>query len=195
MKTRFLKECCFRVKVRVDTLTKKKTVSFIVSFFFSFLFSPGSFYWKRLNPSPFAPLSSPGWRLGPHFCWDNLLVYPDLPSFICLNEINSHSRGQIHPKLELSKFSIPANRAHRKRDSTNSNYCCWQSMGRGRGGGGLGPPIILTGTFNLVSGHALHAALQFMCSYRFDKSVKIIWFSLFPIVETVNRENNEIIPC
>ena len=76
----FLKECCFRVKVRVDTLTKKKN-SKLYSFFFSFLSSPGSFYWKRLNPSPFAPLSSPGWRLGPHFCWDNLLVYPDLPSF------------------------------------------------------------------------------------------------------------------
>ena len=71
------------------------------------------------------------------------------------------------------------------------------AVGRAWGGarGRLGPPIILTGTFNLVSGHAFYAALQLMCSYRFDKSVKIIWFSLFPIVETVNRENNEIIPC
>ena len=35
--------------------------------------------------------------------------------------------------------------------------CC--NVGRGRGG--LGPPNILTGTFNLVSGHALDAALRF----------------------------------
>ena len=34
-------------------------------------------------------------------------------------------------------------------------------MGRGRGG--LGPPTILTGTFNLVSGYALHAALPVQC--------------------------------
>ena len=32
--------------------------------------------------------------------------------------------------------------------------------------GGLGPPIILTGTFNLVSGHALHAARRFNVSVR-----------------------------
>ena len=35
-------------------------------------------------------------------------------------------------------------------------YC---SVGRDRGG--LGPPNSLTGTFNLVSGHALDAALRF----------------------------------
>ena len=34
-----------------------------------------------------------------------------------------------------------------------------RSIGRGRGD--LGPPIILTGTFDLVSGHALHAVLRF----------------------------------
>ena len=34
------------------------------------------------------------------------------------------------------------------------------SMGRGRGACHL-PPITLTGTFNLVSGHSLHAALRF----------------------------------
>ena len=36
-----------------------------------------------------------------------------------------------------------------------------QSCNVGRGRGGLGPPNILTGTFNLVSGHALDAALRF----------------------------------
>ena len=35
-------------------------------------------------PFPFAPLSSPGWRVCPHLCWDNLLEYPDFPSLICL---------------------------------------------------------------------------------------------------------------
>ena len=45
-------------------------------------------------------------------------VYLDFPSLICLNEINGH---QIYPKLELSLFGIPANRAHPKQDSTNSN--------------------------------------------------------------------------
>ena len=34
------------------------------------------------------------------------------------------------------------------------------SMGRGQGACHL-PPITLTGTFNLVSGHSLHAALRF----------------------------------
>ena len=34
-----------------------------------------------------------------------------------------------------------------------------RSMGRGRWD--LGPPIILTGRFDLVSGHALHPALRF----------------------------------
>ena len=68
-------------------------------------------------PSPFAPLSSPGWRVCPHLCWDNLLEYPDFPSLICLKEINDHYCGQIHPTL----FSIPTNRAHPKRDSARSN--------------------------------------------------------------------------
>ena len=35
-------------------------------------------------PSPFVPVSSPGWRVCPHFCWDNLLEYPDFPSLIRL---------------------------------------------------------------------------------------------------------------
>ena len=71
----FLKECCFRVRVRVrvDTLRKYIPVSFIVfccccCCCFSFLFSPGSFYWKRLNPFPFAILSYPAWQLCPHLC-------------------------------------------------------------------------------------------------------------------------------
>ena len=55
------------------------------------------------------------------FAGINLLVYLDFPSLICLNEINGHSCGQIYPKLELSLLGIPANRAHPKRDSTNSN--------------------------------------------------------------------------
>ena len=56
------------------------------------------------------------------FIGKNLLVYLDFPSLICLNEINGHSCVQIYPELELSLLGIPANRAHPKRDSTNSNY-------------------------------------------------------------------------
>ena len=37
----------------------------------------------------------------------------------------------------------------------------WHREGRGGGGGVLGPLIILTGTFNLFSGHALHTSLRF----------------------------------
>ena len=55
------------------------------------------------------------------FAGINLLVYLDFPSLIYLNEINGHSCGQIYPKLELSLLGIPANRAHPKQDSTNSN--------------------------------------------------------------------------
>ena len=55
------------------------------------------------------------------FAGINLLVYLDFPSLICLNEINGHSCVQIYPELELSLLGIPANRAHPKRDSTNSN--------------------------------------------------------------------------
>ena len=55
------------------------------------------------------------------FAGINLLVDLDFPSLICLNEINGHSCGQIYPKLELSLLGIPANRAHPKQDSTNSN--------------------------------------------------------------------------
>ena len=51
----------------------------------------------------------------------NLPVYLDFPSLMCLNELNGHSCGQIYPKLELSLLGIPANRAHPKQDSTNSN--------------------------------------------------------------------------
>ena len=72
-------------------------------------------------PSPFAPLSSPGWQVYPHLCWDNLHEYPNFPSLICLKEINGHYCGQIHPKPELSLFGIPTNRAHPKRDSAKSN--------------------------------------------------------------------------
>ena len=43
----------------------------------------------------------------------------------------------------------------------------------GRGQGGLGP-IILTGTFNLVGGHALHSLLfGSMCSFRLDRAWKL----------------------
>ena len=70
--------------------------------------------------SPFAPLSSPEWRVSCHLCWDNLLEYPDFPSLICLKGINGHYCGQIHPKLELPLFGIPTNRAHPKRDSAKS---------------------------------------------------------------------------
>ena len=62
------------------------------------------------------------WRVCPHLCWDNLLVYPDFPTFICLNWINGHFCGQIYPKLELSLSGIPANRAHPKRDSKSNNW-------------------------------------------------------------------------
>ena len=73
-------------------------------------------------PFPFAPLSSPGWRVWRHLCWDNLLEYPDFPNLIYLKEINGHYCGQIHPKPELSLFGIPTNRAHPKRNSAKSNY-------------------------------------------------------------------------
>ena len=43
----------------------------------------------------------------------------------------------------------------------------------GRGWGGLGPPIVLTGTFNLVSGHALRAALWLIVFIS-------VWYSLIP---------------
>ena len=36
-----------------------------------------------------------------------------------------------------------------------------QSRSMGRGRWDLGPPIILTGRFDLVSGHAFHPALRF----------------------------------
>ena len=55
------------------------------------------------------------------FAGISLHVYLDFPSLVCLNEINGHSCGQIYPKLELSLLGIPANRAHPKQDSTNSN--------------------------------------------------------------------------
>ena len=48
-------------------------------------------------PFPFAPLSSPGWRVCPHLCWDNLLEYPDFPSLICLKEINGHYVAKLIP--------------------------------------------------------------------------------------------------
>ena len=55
------------------------------------------------------------------FAGINLVVYLDFPSLICFNEITGDFCGQIYPKLELSFLGIPANRAHPKRDSTNSN--------------------------------------------------------------------------
>ena len=46
------------------------------------------------------------------------------------------------------------------------------SMGRPGegGGGGLDSPIISTGTFNLVSGHALHSVPRFNVFIWFDKA-------------------------
>ena len=60
-------------------------------------------------PSPFAPLSSPGWRVCPHFCWDNVLEYPDFPSLICLKEIKKTSEflqknPEFWKKSELKKY-------------------------------------------------------------------------------------------
>ena len=55
-------------------------------------------FFHPFSSSPFAPLSSPGWRVCPHFCWDNLLEYPDFPILICLKEINGHYCGQIQKK-------------------------------------------------------------------------------------------------
>ena len=73
--------------------------------------------------SPFAPLSSPRWRVCPHLCWDNLLENPDFPSLTDMLKGNKWLDycGQIHSKLELSLFGIPTNRAHPKRDSVKSN--------------------------------------------------------------------------
>ena len=80
--------------------------------------------WKTFFP-PFPPVllhfHLPDGGCALTFAGINLLVYLDFPSLICLNEINGHSCGQIYPKLELSLLGIPANRAHPKRDSTNSN--------------------------------------------------------------------------
>ena len=54
------------------------------------------------------------------------------------------------------------------------NISASQCLGMGRGRGGPGPPIILIGTFNLVRGHAFHAALFIsMCSFRLDKASKL----------------------
>ena len=80
--------------------------------------------WKTFFP-PFPPLwlyfHLPDGGCALTFAGINLLVHLDFPSLICLNKINGHSCGQIYPKLELSLLGIPANRAHPKRDSTNSN--------------------------------------------------------------------------
>ena len=91
--------------------------------------------WKTFFP-PFPPvllhfhLPDSGCALT--FAGINLLVYLDFPSLICLNEINGHSCGQIYPKLELSLLGIPANRAHPKQDSANSNNrlnnTIWRNM-------------------------------------------------------------------
>ena len=56
----------------------------------------------------------------------------------------------------------------------SSSYCIIpiQSHSMGRPGG-LDSPIILTGTFNLVSGHALHSAPWFNVFIRFDKAWKL----------------------
>ena len=50
-----------------------------------------------------------------------LITTPVSYMYVYLNEINSHFCGQIYPKLELSLLGILANRAHSKRNSTNSN--------------------------------------------------------------------------
>ena len=80
---------------------------------------------ENIFPPPFPPLwlqfHLPDGRCALTFAGINLLVYLDFPSLICLDEINGHSCGQIYPKLELSLLGIPANRAHPKQDSTNSN--------------------------------------------------------------------------
>ena len=72
-------------------------------------------------PSRLAPLLSPEWWMCPHLCWDKSSCVSGFSWLDKFNEINSHSCGQIYPKLELSLMGIPANRAHPKRDSTNSN--------------------------------------------------------------------------
>ena len=51
------------------------------------------------------------------FAGINLVVYLDFPSLMCLNEITGHFCGQIYPKLELSFWGIPANRAHTQSES------------------------------------------------------------------------------
>ena len=80
--------------------------------------------WKTFFP-PFPPVllhfHLPDGGCALTFAGINLLEYLDFPSLIWLNEINGHSCGQIYPKLELSLLGIPANRAHPKQDSTNSN--------------------------------------------------------------------------
>ena len=80
--------------------------------------------WKTFFP-PFPPVllhfHLPDGGRALTFAGINLLVYLDFPSLICLNEIKGHSCGQIYPELELSLLGIPANRAHPKQDSTNSN--------------------------------------------------------------------------
>ena len=47
----------------------------------------------------------------------------------------------------------------------------------GGAGGAWAPQIILTGMFNLVSGHALHVALRFKCSFRFDEASKNLFMA------------------
>ena len=81
--------------------------------------------WKTYFP-PFPPVwlhfHLPNGGCALTFAGINLLVYLDFPSLICLNEVNGHSCGQIYPKLEFSSLlGMPANKAHPKRDSTNSN--------------------------------------------------------------------------
>ena len=80
--------------------------------------------WKTFSPhfpSVWLHFYLPNGGCALTFAGINLLMNLDFPSLICFNEINSHSCGQIYPKLELSLLGIPANRAHPKRDSTNSN--------------------------------------------------------------------------
>ena len=77
--------------------------------------------WKTFPP-PFPPVwlhfYLPNGGCALTFAGINLLVYLDFPSLICLNEINSHSCGQIYPKLELygypSKQSSPKARLHQQ---------------------------------------------------------------------------------
>ena len=63
------------------------------------------------------------------------------------------------------------------------NLIFFSAVAWGGGGGGGWTPIILTGTFNLVSGHTLHVAFQFNVFLRHCfsiKSINNVKYLLFP---------------